>query len=36
MGQAIAGKRRGDEVDFVAPNGKQLKVEIVDAVPFAS
>ena len=35
MGQAIAGKRRGDEVDFVAPNGKELKVEIVDAVPFA-
>ncbi len=35
MGQAIAGKRRGDEVDFVAPNGKDLKVEIVDAVPFA-
>ena len=34
MGQAIAGKRRGDEVDFVAPNGKQLKVQIVDAVPF--
>ena len=35
MGQAIAGKRKGDEVDFVAPNGKELKVEIVDAVPFA-
>ncbi len=35
MGQAIAGKRKGDEVDFVAPNGKQLKVEVVDAVPFA-
>ena len=34
MGQAIAGTRRGDEVDFVAPNGKSLKVEIVDAVPF--
>ena len=34
MGQAIAGKRKGDEVDFVAPNGKELKVEIVDAVPF--
>ena len=35
MGQAIAVKRRGDAVDFVAPNGKQLKVEIVDAVPFS-
>ena len=34
MGQAIAGCRRGDEVDFVPPNGKKLKVEIVDAVPF--
>ncbi len=34
MGKAITGKRRGDEVDFVAPNGKELKVEIVDAVPF--
>jgi transcription elongation factor GreA len=34
MGQAIAGSRRGDEVDFIAPNGKALKVEIVDAVPF--
>ncbi len=34
MGQAIAGKRRGDEVDFAAPNGKELKVEVVDAVPF--
>jgi transcription elongation factor GreA len=34
MGQAINGRRRGDAVDFVAPNGKELKVEIVDAVPF--
>ncbi len=36
MGQAIAGKRKGDEVDFVAPNGKELKVQIVDAVPFTA
>ena len=34
MGQAIMGRKRGEEVDFVAPNGKELKVEIVDAVPF--
>jgi transcription elongation factor GreA len=34
MGSAIVGKRRGDEVDFAAPNGKKLRVEIVDAVPF--
>ena len=34
MGQAIVGKKRGEEVDFAAPNGKVLKVEIVEAVPF--
>jgi transcription elongation factor GreA len=34
LGSAIMGKKRGDEVDFEAPNGKVLKVEIVDAVPF--
>jgi transcription elongation factor GreA len=34
MGSAIIGTRRGDEVDFAAPNGKKLKVEIVDAVPY--
>ena len=36
LGSAIMGRRRGDEVDFEAPNGKVLKVEIVDAVPFTS
>lgn len=35
MGQAINGKHRGDEVDFQAPNGKVLRVEILDAVPFS-
>ncbi|MDX6326487.1 MAG: hypothetical protein QOK15_2841, partial [Nocardioidaceae bacterium] len=30
----IVGKRRGDKVDFAAPNGKKLRVEIVEAVPF--
>jgi transcription elongation factor GreA len=34
MGSAIIGKRRGDEVDFTAPNGKQLRVKVVDAVPY--
>jgi transcription elongation factor GreA len=34
MGAAIIGSKRGDTVDFEAPNGKQLKVEIVEAVPF--
>ncbi len=34
MGSAIIGSLRGDTVDFEAPNGKKLKVEIVDAVPF--
>jgi transcription elongation factor GreA len=34
MGSAIAGKRRGDTIEFDAPNGKKLEVEIVDAVPF--
>ena len=34
MGSAIIGTRRGDKVDFAAPNGKKLKVEIVDAVPY--
>jgi transcription elongation factor GreA len=35
LGSAIIGKKRGEEVDFEAPNGKVLKVEIVDAVPYA-
>ncbi len=34
LGSAIMGKKKGDEVDFEAPNGKVLKVEIVDAVPY--
>ncbi|CAA9361276.1 MAG: Transcription elongation factor GreA [uncultured Nocardioidaceae bacterium] len=34
MGSAIHGKRPGDEVDFAAPNGKMLRVEVVDAVPY--
>ncbi len=34
LGSAIDGKRKGDAVSYEAPNGKQLEVEIVDAVPF--
>ena len=34
LGSAIIGKKRGEEVDIEAPNGKELKVEIVDAVPY--
>jgi transcription elongation factor GreA len=34
LGAAITGKRKGDAVQYVAPNGKTLKVEIVDAVPY--
>jgi transcription elongation factor GreA len=35
LGAAISGKQKGDTVEYVAPNGKTLKVEIVDAVPYA-
>ncbi len=34
LGSAINGRKVGDKVEFDAPNGKTLKVEIVDAVPF--
>ncbi|HLN76610.1 MAG TPA: transcription elongation factor GreA [Nocardioidaceae bacterium] len=34
LGSAIMGRRKGEQVTFDAPNGKELKVEIVDAVPF--
>ena len=35
LGAAINGRKVGDKVEFDAPNGKKLKVEIVDAVPYA-
>jgi transcription elongation factor GreA len=35
LGKAIIGSRRGETVTFEAPNGKELKVEIVDAVPYS-
>ena len=35
LGSAINGKSKGDTVTYTAPNGKELSVEIVDAVPYA-
>ena len=34
LGSAIIGAKVGDKVEFEAPNGKKLKVEILHAVPF--
>jgi transcription elongation factor GreA len=34
LGAAIIGSKKGDTVTYAAPNGKQLKVEIVEAVPY--
>ncbi|GAA1476561.1 transcription elongation factor GreA [Nocardioides aestuarii] len=34
LGAALLGAAKGSTVDFDAPNGKTLKLEIVDAVPF--
>ena len=34
LGSAILGSSKGDTVTYEAPNGKQLEVVIVDAVPF--
>jgi transcription elongation factor GreA len=35
LGGALVGAAKGETIDFTAPNGKQLKIEIVDAVPYA-
>ena len=35
LGSAILGTKKGDSVTFTAPNGKELTVTILDAVPFA-
>ncbi|VXC05520.1 transcription elongation factor GreA [Nocardioides sp. AX2bis] len=35
LGAALDGAAKGETVDFEAPNGKTLKIEIVDAVPFS-
>jgi transcription elongation factor GreA len=34
LGAAMVGAAKGSTIDFEAPNGKTLKIEIVDAVPF--
>ena len=34
LGSAIVGSSKGDTVSYEAPNGKQLEVVIVDAVPY--
>jgi transcription elongation factor GreA len=34
LGAAIDGHKKGETITYGAPNGVQLKVEIVDAVPF--
>lgn len=34
LGSAIIGASKGDTVSYVAPNGKELQVVIVDAVPY--
>jgi transcription elongation factor GreA len=34
LGAAILGAKKGDKISYAAPNGKMLKVEILDAVPF--
>ena len=36
LGQAVNGSSVGDTVNFDAPNGKTMHVEVVDAVPFTS
>ena len=35
LGQAIQGARRGETVTYQAPNGKDVKVQIIDAVPYS-
>lgn len=35
LGAAISGHKRGEFVEYQAPNGNTLKVEIVDAVPYS-
>lgn len=34
LGEAINGKQVGDSTSYVAPNGREIPVEIVDAKPF--
>ena len=34
LGSAINGRSKGETVSYLAPNGKELQVVILDAVPF--
>ena len=34
LGQAIMGAKKGDTVSYFAPNGKEIRVTIVDAIPY--
>jgi transcription elongation factor GreA len=35
LGKAIIGFKKGDVVTYEAPNGKEIHVEILDAVPYS-
>jgi transcription elongation factor GreA len=35
MGSALTGHKKGETVDFEAPNGKTLQVKVLDAAPYA-
>ena len=34
LGDALNGTRKGETVEFEAPNGRTQRIEILDAVPF--
>ncbi|MDO5049454.1 MAG: transcription elongation factor GreA [Actinomycetaceae bacterium] len=34
LGEAIMGAKKGDTVSYYAPNGREIEVKIIDAVPF--
>lgn len=34
LGSALIGRRIGEKVSYVAPNGKTLEVEVIDAAPY--
>ena len=35
LGAAITGKKVGEKASYSLPNGRQITVEILDAVPYA-
>jgi transcription elongation factor GreA len=34
LGAAIHGHKAGDELSYTAPNGKEIKVEVISAKPY--